>query len=402
MKLHLLFVSSFVPIQALARKCSGRGQIYSQESPTFCQCEPCYKGDVCQHLDHKCKASVNIVELTFLQDYWNNQTDAAVTIDAGYRMPYEKGSEATVFAPNQTANNNLVRLLDLEIRTLHETVGNVVTEGYYIVPGLGATCFMSGAMFAHSTLAAKDLNVYARPPYYNGFKEMADNFFGHYAHFNTSTAMNPASVLEFVTYPNNPDGMKVLDPHYATARVAYDLVYYWPSYTEVNQKLDLPFAFFSLGKLAGFAGSHFGWAVVKDERLANRLAAWVDLAGRASVDSRARALAILRHLNGHTDTYFGHVKVMLAQRWRELASVLRVNGRFSITNAPVRDATAALFAWIRCNREDEAKDCQGVFTRVGVSVNDGPTYGSTSDFVRMTLCNYDSTWALVISRLKGL
>eukprot|EP00947_MAST-08B_sp_MAST-8B-sp1_P004170 g4170.t1 len=93
-------------------------------------------------------------------------------------------------------------------------------------------------------------------------------------------------MMEFITYPNNPDGARNLTAEHPSAFKAYDMVYYWPSFTTVDKSLDLPFAFFSLGKLGGFAGSHFGWAVVKEKALAERLAAFIDQAGSQSVDSR--------------------------------------------------------------------------------------------------------------------
>jgi len=208
-------------------------------------------------------------------------------------------------------------------------------------------------------------------------------------------------VVEFVTYPNNPDGARNLTLQYPHAHAAYDLVYYWPSYTSVDAQLDLPVAFFSLGKLAGFAGSHFGWAVVRDKALAQRLAAFIDQAGGQSVDSRARALALLRHINANSDAFFSDVKSKLSRRWAELASVLESGarkGRFTITNA----AHEGLYAYIRCEQLDATHTCQDVFARAGLQVNGpgGPISGVTAPYVRLTLCNYDSAWQLALTRMR--
>ena len=113
----------------------------------------------------------------------------------------------------------------------------------------------------------------------------------------------------------------------------------------------------------------------------------MDQAGGQSVDSRARALVLLRHLNRHGDAFFRYARQKLAQRWAQLASLLAGGarrGRFTIVNA-----AEGLYAWIRCNGLHHGETCQDVFRRAGVSVNGpgGPIAGLTAPFVRMTLCN---------------
>lgn len=430
----LLFVATASLSATALTACSGHGQIYSFESSTFCQCDPCYAGPACERLQEGCLASVGIVELSFLQSYWNAASDAAVQIPAGYRLSYQGGE---VFDPKVESPNDLTRQLDKEIRDLHASAGpNVRTDGYYIVPGFGASSFLSGAIFAYSTLHGKHLNVSARLPAYGGFSEAAEGFFGAYGSWggggqaasggsdveeekeekeepgrSASSAM-----MEFITYPNNPDGARNLTAEHPSAFKAYDMVYYWPSFTTVDKSLDLPFAFFSLGKLGGFAGSHFGWAVVKEKALAERLAAFIDQAGSQSVDSRVRALAILRHLNRNSSSFFKMVKGKLKARWAELALALNIgkdNQRdgdsdakqhyqqsFSIMN----QQREGLFAWIRCNGLQGNETCQDVFESAGISVNGpgGPILGVPNDHVRMTLCNFDSNWALALDRMKKL
>lgn len=150
--------------------CSGHGQIFPFESRTYCECDPCYSGAACETLEESCPAEVGIVELSFLLSYWNAARDADVTLTAGYRMPYQGGE---VWDPKLPPTNDLTKQLDDAIRTLHATAANVRTDGYYIVPGLGASAFLGGAVFAYSTLTAKHVDVHARLPAYGGFADAA-------------------------------------------------------------------------------------------------------------------------------------------------------------------------------------------------------------------------------------
>eukprot|EP01051_Picozoa_sp_SAG22_P022673 SAG22_NODE_5523_length_999_cov_1.715556_1_plen_78_part_00 len=54
----------------------------------------------------------------------------------------------------------------------------------------------------------------------------------------------------------------------------YDRAYYWPHFTPVQPASD-EIGLYTLSKLTGHAGTRIGWALVKDEAVAARMAAWI-------------------------------------------------------------------------------------------------------------------------------
>ncbi|WP_423797090.1 hypothetical protein, partial [Mycobacterium tuberculosis] len=51
----------------------------------------------------------------------------------------------------------------------------------------------------------------------------------------------------------------------------YDMVYYWPHYTPIKYKADEEIMLFTMSKYTGHSGSRFGWALIKDETVYNKL-----------------------------------------------------------------------------------------------------------------------------------
>lgn len=84
------------------------------------------------------------------------------------------------------------------------------------------------------------------------------NYVGDTSLFKNATDGN-ANIIEFVTSPNNPDGLlkkAVLEgPH---AKAINDHAYFWPHYTAIPAPADEDVMIFSLSKLTGHAGSRFG------------------------------------------------------------------------------------------------------------------------------------------------
>lgn len=65
--------------------------------------------------------------------------------------------------------------------------------------------------------------------------------------------------IEFVTYPNNPDGKltkAVLEG--PNAKAIFDHIYYWPHYTAISAPANNDIMLFSISKSTGHAGSRFG------------------------------------------------------------------------------------------------------------------------------------------------
>ena len=63
--------------------------------------------------------------------------------------------------------------------------------------------------------------------------------------------------IEFVTSPNNPDGL-LKHSILSGSSAIYDHAYYWPHFTAIPAPSDQDVMIFSSSKLSGHAGSRFG------------------------------------------------------------------------------------------------------------------------------------------------
>ncbi|KAG5605896.1 hypothetical protein H5410_027388 [Solanum commersonii] len=68
--------------------------------------------------------------------------------------------------------------------------------------------------------------------------------------------------IEFITSPNNPDG--VIRKHVVNGdqeKLIYDLAYYWPQYTAITIPANHDVMLFTISKCTGHAGSRIGFKV---------------------------------------------------------------------------------------------------------------------------------------------
>lgn len=74
-----------------------------------------------------------------------------------------------------------------------------------------------------------------------------------------NTSDSPMNVIEFVTSPNNPDGLlKKAVLGGSSVNTIHDFAYFWPHFTSIPSPADEDLMLFTLSKLTGHAGSRFG------------------------------------------------------------------------------------------------------------------------------------------------
>lgn len=233
----------------------------------------------------------------FLEPFWKQHAESSAVVVAGWhRMSYS-------FSDDTTLSKELESLL----RKLHSQVGNAVTDGKYILFGAGSTQLLNAAVHALSSHnSSLPASVVASIPYYAvsilplmsfpwtlrfillhpyaqfrcnftfrvwcfsssssqlyqmqiEFFDSADcSFQGDTARWKNATNTT-GDIIEFVTAPNNPDGLlneAVL--HGPNVKTIYDRAYYWPHFTGIPSPADEDLIIFTISKLTGHAGSRFG------------------------------------------------------------------------------------------------------------------------------------------------
>ncbi|CAB4289406.1 unnamed protein product [Prunus armeniaca] len=289
-------------------------------------------------------------------------------------------------------------MLERHIRKLHAIVGNAVTGGRYIVFGAGSTQLLNAAVHAlsshNSSSSSSPASVVASIPYYN----------------NISDATN---VIEFVTSPNNPDGqLNKANVQGPNAKAIYDRVYYWPHFTAIPTPANDDIMIFSISKLTGHAGSRFGWAVVKDESVFQKMTMYTLINSMGiSRDAQLRALKVLNVvLEGGGKDIFEFGYNTLRKRWEKLSNILSVSNRFSLQKFAPKHCTffkktrgpSPAYAWVKCEREED-KDCYAVLQEeANVYGRRGSQFGAEDRFVRLTLLRSQDDFDLLLQRLNQL
>ncbi|KAF3445640.1 hypothetical protein FNV43_RR10816 [Rhamnella rubrinervis] len=308
------------------------------------------------------------------------------------------------------------------IRKLHQVVGNAVTFGRYILFGEGSTQLLNAAVHALSSNhnhSSPPSVVLASVPYYPLYESQTVLFESKDFKFERNISLwknnsdGRTNLIEFVTSPNNPDGQlnkAVLQG--PNAKAIYDRVYYWPHFTAVPAPADDDIMLFSISKLTGHAGSRFGWAVIKDEALFERMKTYVSLNTMGvSRDAQLRALKLINVVfqgrRGREIFEFGHT--IMRKRWEKLNRTFSVSTRFSVQKIAsqycnffhrVREPSPA-YAWLKCEREED-KDCYGVLKAANIISRKGSLFGAESRYVRLSLLRTQDDFDLLLQRLNKL
>ncbi|KAH7525070.1 hypothetical protein FEM48_Zijuj06G0186100 [Ziziphus jujuba var. spinosa] len=402
-----------------AISCSGHGRAYLDgiildgEKP-ICECNPCYGGLDCSHFLPNCSADAESGDPYFLEPFWmQNAESSAILVSGWHRMGYS-------FLYDQSY---ISKVLENHIRKLHGIVGNAITSGRYIIFGAGSAQLLNAAVHALSPTNASSppAKVFVSIPFYSLYESQTEFFDSKNYNFEGDTRLwkneshgNDTSLLiEFVTSPNNPDGKlnkAVLNG--TNARAIYDRVYYWPHYTAVPAPADEDIMVFSISKLTGHAGSRFGWAVIKDEGVFERMTTYLATNTMGvSRDTQLRALklinTVLKGRKGRDIFEFGYQK--MSDRWEKLSQTLSVSTRFSLQK--IEDQYCRFFdkvikpspayAWVKCEREED-KDCYEVLKAANITGREGSVYGAENRYVRLALIRSQDDFDLLLKRLNNL
>ncbi|CAL9756186.1 unnamed protein product [Musa acuminata subsp. burmannicoides] len=255
--------------------CSGHGRAFLDgvtvgKGLPGCECNTCYGGNDCSLLMPECPADADSGDPLFLEPYWQQHAaSSAILVSGWHRMSY------------QTTGDNFISLeLERHIRLLHKAVRNAVTDGKFIVFGSGSTQLINALVYAlslHNSTSSSPAHVVATVPYYPVYKFQTNLFDGReykwegltseWANVSASSLTN---FIEFVTSPNNPDGL-LRQSVLCGSAVIHDHAYYWPHYSAIPAPADEDIMLFTNSKISGHASSRLGWAVIKDEKIYERV-----------------------------------------------------------------------------------------------------------------------------------
>ncbi|XVF39030.1 hypothetical protein PTKIN_Ptkin01aG0002800 [Pterospermum kingtungense] len=397
--------------------CSGHGRAYldglvvdGNDEPV-CECSSCYTGPHCSRFIPGCAANADGGDPLFLEPFWMQHAASSALVVAGWhRMSYTYTDQSFI-------SKELERL----IRKLHAIVGNAVTENRFIIFGAGSTQVLSAATYALSPENTSSLpaGLVASFPYYALYKVQPEYFnsekFKFLGDANTWGNISDTSknMIEFVTSPNNPDGrLNKAILHGPHVKTIYDRAYYWPHFTPIPAAADEDVMVFTLSKLSGHAGSRFGWAVIKDESVFNRMTLHMQLNSMGvSRDTQLRAFKLLKTVlqEGEGKEIFNFAYQTMKSRWERLNRTLSLSNRFSLQKInpqfctfynKVREFSPA-YAWLKCERKEE-KDCNAVLEAANIVGRPGSVFGTEDRYVRLSLVRSQDDFDLLIHRINKL
>ncbi|KAK8662938.1 hypothetical protein V6N13_024824 [Hibiscus sabdariffa] len=395
--------------------CSGHGIAYldgliGDGNEPVCECNTCYTGPDCSHFIPHCTVNADGGDPLFLEPFWmHHSTSSALVVSGWNRMSY-----------TYTDNTFFSQQLESLIHKLHAFVGNAITRNRYIVFGAGSTQVLNAAAYALSlqnTSSQSPTRVVASIPYYSLYKNQMEYFnpekfkFEGDAYTWQNRSDGSANVIEFVTAPNNPDGRlskAILDG--PNVKTIHDRAYYWPHFTPIPAPADEDLMVFTLSKLTGHAGSRFGWAVIKDETVFNRMVTHMQINSMGvSKDAQFRAFKLLKTILEEGTGIFDFAYQTMKSRWERLTATLSSSDRLSLQKInpqycsfynEVRDFSPA-YAWLKCEREED-KDCYAVLKSANIIGRQGNVFGSEDHYVRLSLIRSQDDFDILIERLQKL
>lgn len=358
----------------------------------------------------------------FLEPYWRRHAAAsAVVVSGWHRMSY-------------STTDGMFQSVELErqIRRLHRAVGNAIADGKRIVFAAGSMQLINALVYAlspddaNAASSSPPARVVATAPYYPAYKAQTKMFDGREYRWGGTTALwanasrnsttddGDGGFIEFVTSPNNPDAQlekAVLGG--SSAAAIFDHAYYWPHFTHIPAPSDEDVMMFTMSKPSGHAGSRFGWALIRDEKVAKKAYEYVKMSVMgASRDTQLRMLgivkAMLANLHGEEDIFaFGYD--VMRSRWRRLSTAVSRSRRISLQKmAPeyctyfkrVREPSPA-YAWVKCEREED-EDCYDVLLKAKIITRTGVANEAGSRYTRISLLKGDDDFEVLMERVTDL
>ncbi|PKI62367.1 tryptophan aminotransferase-related protein 4-like isoform X2 [Punica granatum] len=404
---------------AASMDCSGHGRAYLDGFPIdgkpVCECNLCYGGPDCSEFSPDCPANASGGDPLFLEQFWREHAaDSGILVAGWHRMSYSFSDQTYIS-----------QQLDAHIRKLHNVVGNAVTDGKFLVFGAGSTQLLYAAVHAlslppdNTSSSSSPAQVVASIPYYALYEMQTDFFDSRESNFQGDAAILinnsdvTTNIIEFVTSPNNPDGQlnKPLLKG-SNVKTIYDRAYFWPHFTAIpNPPAHEDLTIFTISKLTGHAGSRFGWALIKDERVYERMTRYMQLNSMGvSRDTQLRALKLLKVVldgGGREIFKFGYEK--MKKRWERLTNTLSLSNRFSLQKVSSQDCAffrtprepTPAYAWVKCEREDD-EDCFEVMKSANIIGRAGAVFRADNHYVRLSLIRGDDDFDILINNLHKL
>ncbi|KAL7585836.1 hypothetical protein Lser_V15G43017 [Lactuca serriola] len=395
-----------------AISCSGHGRAYLDSlisyGQTVCECYDCYGGIDCSEFSPDCSADAGGGDPIFLEPFWmQNAEKSAIVVSGWHRMSY-RYADYTMMSSE----------VEKYIRKLHSIVGNAITEDRYLVFGIGSSQLLSAAVYALSSEnSSSPSNVVATIPYYPMYETQTSFFNSEDFQFEGDTnswklnnaTKNNMDVIEFVTSPNNPDGE--LKTSVLGGKTIYDHAYFWPHFTPIPGPSDHDLMIFTLSKLTGHAGVRFGWAVIKDKDVYEKVSKYIEVADLGiSKDTQLRVLKLLKVVVEDDGTQlFKFAYAKMRERWDRLTSVFSKSTRFSIQERHPLHCNffnktrlpSPAYAWVKCEREEE-DDCGAVLEAGKITSRGGSTYRDKDRYARLSLIKSQDDFDLLLLRLTEL
>ncbi|XP_074592557.1 alliin lyase-like [Curcuma longa] len=403
-----------------AVNCSGHGRAFLDsvtdgDGRPSCECNACYSGRDCSLLLPNCAADADSGDPLFLEPYWQRHAAlSAVVVSGWHRMSYRANGD-----------NYISLQLETHLRLLHEAVGNAVTQGKFIVFGSGSTQLFNALIHSLSpdndSSSSSPSHVVATAPYYPLYKMQTTLFDGREYEWegltsdlaNASSSSSPsANFIEFVTSPNNPDGT-LRRPVLRGSTVIHDHAYYWPHYSAILAPSDEDIMVFTDSKISGHASSRFGWAVIKDEGVYQKVTRYLQFNSMGvSRDTQLRVLKLVKVIIAKVkkqDDIFEFGYTTLSERWSKLNKVVSASTRFSLQKLPsqycsyfnkIRDPSPA-FGWVKCEREED-RDCAAVLLNAGIISRTGEIFEGGSRYTRLSLIKTEDDMDLLLKRFESL
>ena len=313
------------------------------------------------------------------------------------RSPYQLKSG--ILPPGGSGGIGIDKYIHSAILNMHNFAGNVKNpENYWIVYAQGGTQLINALIYALATINGKTTPVFAQTPFYNQYQNFAEynsNTYWNASYYQTDVA---DEIIEFVTAPNNPTG-EMRTAYYSTSKyLVYDMVYYWPTWTNISFQADYDTMIFSLSKLTGHAGSRFGWALVKDPQVASEMRSFINLINiHTSLDTVHRAATILNAMVSSDGEFFDVISNTMAERYARILPLFENQSTFTIDS--VTSPPTWFYMWIKC---EQSSDCVQVFADANMKVEDGQLFGSTSQYIRIQLTMRSADFEIFYKRLESL
>lgn len=401
--------------EVAAISCSGHGRVYldglrvGADKPPIYECNACFVGPDCSQTLPDCVADADSGNPLFLEPFWTRNAESSAVLTAGWHRLDYSFSDGSFISEE----------LEKHIRQVHDIVGNAVTQGRYIIFGVGSTHLLNAAVHALSAQnSSSPAKVVASIPYYPIYKQQTEYFravdfnFGGDVSLWRNNSDDNTNLIEFVNSPYNPDGqLKEAVLRSPNVEHVYDRVYYWPYFTAISAQADNDIMLFSISKLTGHAGSRFGWAVVKDENIFQRMSTYMRLSTLGvSRDTQLRALQLIKVvLKDGGKEIFDYGYRTLSNRWEKLNETLSTSTRFTLQETEaqycnyfhkIRGPSPA-YAWLKCEREED-KDCYAVLEAAKILGRRGSLFGAEERYVRLSLLKTQDDFDILVYRLKIL